>query len=248
MHTLDSQFQPWRQQTRLSRGISSGNGPLVNTYGQISKKDNNINNGNQIKFCTHIAGGGGEIWPKYLRTSRRMLYFILNAFSSMIMKRKVKIALTVIIISCATLSVGLMAYISYMGLGCIIPEDCPPLEFPIAGGAQNITDFNGFNITNWGAPGSYHNGMDLVTTGHNWTSIVAAAPGQVIAISETPNPNSNPPGATMFGISVRVGCRWVVIYNMEPVAYLESQRALQRQEIYVKVGDQVTQGETIARL
>ncbi|HMF33618.1 MAG TPA: M23 family metallopeptidase [Candidatus Lokiarchaeia archaeon] len=164
------------------------------------------------------------------------------------MKRKVKIALTVIIISCATLSVGLMAYISYMGLGCIIPEDCPPLEFPIAGGAQNITDFNGFNITNWGAPGSYHNGMDLVTTGHNWTSIVAAAPGQVIAISETPNPNSNPPGATMFGISVRVGCRWVVIYNMEPVAYLESQRALQRQEIYVKVGDQVTQGETIARL
>jgi hypothetical protein len=182
-----------------------------------------------------------------LRDSIIGTFNIFTNYFHIVMRRSSKIGIAVIVIIASASGITL-AYFSYTGQICLIPENCPALEFPVASGALNITDFNGFNIANWSGPGQNHNGMDLVTTGHNWTGMVACAPGTVVSMTENPNPYSHPAGATMFSIQIRVACGWIVDYNMEPVAYIESQRALQRQGIYVKVGDQVQTGTLIARL
>jgi hypothetical protein len=130
----------------------------------------------------------------------------------------------------------------------LLSEDCPPLEFPMEGGMLNITDFNGFNVSDWGEPGVYHNGIDLAVDPHNWTGILAAADGKIRKIEESENPYSHPPGIMMFSVYVTIARGWEIKYVIEPSAVTEQEKQLQRDHIYVVEGQKVTEGERIARL
>lgn len=130
----------------------------------------------------------------------------------------------------------------------LLAEDCPPLDFPMEGGALNITDFNGFNVSDWGEPGVNHNGIDLAVDPNNWTGILAVADGKVRKIEESENPYSNPPGMMMFSVYVTIARGWEVKYVIEPFAVTEQEKQLQRDNIYVVQGQELTKGHRIARL
>ncbi len=130
----------------------------------------------------------------------------------------------------------------------LLSEDCPPIEFPMEGGSTNITEFNGFNVSDWGEPGVTHNGIDLVVSPNNWTGILAVADGKVRKIEESENPYSTPPGIMMFSVYVTIARGWEVKYVIEPFAETEEQKQLQRDNIYVTVGQTISTGDRIARL
>jgi hypothetical protein len=130
----------------------------------------------------------------------------------------------------------------------LLSEECPPLQFPMEGGALNITDFNGFNISDWGEPGVYHNGIDLAVDPHNWTGILAVTDGKVRKIEESENPYSTPPGIMMFSIYVTIARGWELKYVIEPFAETELEKQMQRDHIYVFEGQLISEGERIAHL
>ncbi|MHA1453203.1 MAG: M23 family metallopeptidase [Promethearchaeota archaeon] len=130
----------------------------------------------------------------------------------------------------------------------LLAEECPPIEFPMEGGALNITGFSGFNVSDWGEPGVTHNGIDLVVSPNNWTGILAVADGKVRKIEESENPYSHPPGMMMFSVYVTIARGWELKYVIEPFALTEQQKQLQRDNIYVVEGQEIAKNDRIARL
>ncbi|MBN2154886.1 MAG: M23 family metallopeptidase [Candidatus Lokiarchaeota archaeon] len=128
----------------------------------------------------------------------------------------------------------------------LLTEECPPIEFPMEGDALNLTDFNGFNISNWGEPGVYHNGIDFPINPNNWTGILAVADGTVTKIEESGNTYAG--GKIMFNVYVTIARGWTVKYVIEPMATTEHENQLQRDNIYVIKGQEITKGDRIARL
>ncbi len=151
-----------------------------------------------------------------------------------------------IIISITLLIIGVPFILNQIGgESCYSRSDFPLLEFPIEGGSSNITGFSGFNVSNWGSPGVYHNGMDLQTSGHNWTAVIACAPGKVSNIFQHSNSYTN---QTMFSIEIEIAPGWHVTYVLEPGVKDASLIALQAQKINVTKGQCVITGQTIAWL
>ena len=130
----------------------------------------------------------------------------------------------------------------------LLSEECPPIAFPMEGGDINITDFNGFGICDWGEEGVTHNGIDFSINGNNLTGILAVASGTVRKISESENPYSNPAGMLMFNIYVTIARGWEIKYVIEPFAVTDIEKQTQRNHIYVVEGQEITEGDRIARL
>jgi len=160
------------------------------------------------------------------------------------MKKGVLIFLTVV----GIIVIGIGGFLFFVPISpfYLFPEDCPPLDFPMEGGTLNITGFNGFNISNWGEPGVYHNGIDFAVNPHNWTGILAVADGKVTKIEETGNPYAG--GKIMFSIYMTIARGWILKYVIEPSATTEYANQLQRNNIYVIKGQEIDKGERIARL
>ena len=131
---------------------------------------------------------------------------------------------------------------------CLKDETPPKLAFPIQGGDENITGFNGFNISNWGEPGVYHNGIDLVVSPNNWTGILAVANGTIIEIKSKTNPYSNPPNAVMYTLKLEIACGWTAYYVIESYPTTEQEIRLVEDHIFVNVGDTVQTGDLIAQI
>ncbi len=103
-------------------------------------------------------------------------------------------------------------------------------------------------MSDWGEPGVNHNGIDPAVDPNNWTGILAVADGKVRKIEESENPYSHPPGMMMFSVYVTIVRGWEVKYVIEPFAVTEQEKQLQRDNIYVVEGQELTKGDRIARL
>ncbi|NHJ12740.1 MAG: hypothetical protein EAX95_03650 [Candidatus Thorarchaeota archaeon] len=152
------------------------------------------------------------------------------------MNRKKKILLTLPIL--VVLSVG--AYTIIMG---IAPGfDTPSLEFPILE-SDNIDRLSAYHMPDWGEPGVFHNGIDLVISDD--ATIVSPVKGMIVGLSENVNPYA---GNVLFDISIAVNWGWSVKLVLEPGFQDDTNNSLQSSLIGATIGQRVEPGDELATL
>ncbi|MHA1267008.1 MAG: M23 family metallopeptidase [Candidatus Helarchaeota archaeon] len=118
----------------------------------------------------------------------------------------------------------------------------PVLEFPIQD-PNNVTKLSGYNHPDWGEPGKFHNGIDLVC--RNYTIIVSPIRGIVSAIEEKANPYKD---FILFHISIMANYQWIVKLVFEPNYNTTEGNAWQRSLITVTLFQRVEVGDVIGIL
>ncbi|MHA1648570.1 MAG: hypothetical protein ACTSYB_00125 [Candidatus Helarchaeota archaeon] len=118
----------------------------------------------------------------------------------------------------------------------------PTLEFPVQD-PNNVTRLSGYNHPDWGEPGLYHNGIDLVCK--NYTYIVSPVNGIIISITENQNPYKN---FIMFHVTILVNYFWNVKIVFEPNLNSSEGNAFQRSLIAVQLFQRVSVGEVVGIL
>jgi murein DD-endopeptidase MepM/ murein hydrolase activator NlpD len=118
------------------------------------------------------------------------------------------------------------------------------LEFPFAE-PMNVTSLSGYNHPNWGEPGVFHNGIDLVIEGPS--QLISPCYGIVNRIWYNINPYTGGEVA-MIHVSILINYRWSVKLVFEPWANTTEFRDKQLAAITVKVGTKVVPGDFIGTL
>jgi len=122
-----------------------------------------------------------------------------------------------------------------------------PLEFPFAEPTA-ITRMAAWGIPNWSGA-EPHNGIDFQINGQlTSTLIVSPAGGEVIAVSSSENPFSNPPGQLMVRVDIRATEEWVVYIVLEPSTVDPTTKATQLAAVRVRPGQRVSVGTPVADL
>jgi len=152
------------------------------------------------------------------------------------MNRKQKIVLGLPIIA-ILIGVGYT-----MILGIAPSFDSPNLEFPISE-TDRIERLSAYYTPDWGEPGVYHNGIDLVISDD--VTIVSPVSGTVIGYSEHINPYA---GNVLFEIMIAVNWAFTVNLVLEPGFLDETNNSLQSSMIDVAFGQHVEVGDTVATL
>ncbi len=125
----------------------------------------------------------------------------------------------------------------------ILPDTPPPqLEFPIAE-SDLVERLSAYHTPDWGEPGVYHNGIDLVISTD--VTVIAPCSGKITAISETVNPYA---GNVLFSIGITVDFVWAVKLVLEPGFHDDTNNSAQHDAIRVSIGESVTTGTELARL
>ncbi|TFF89864.1 MAG: M23 family metallopeptidase [Promethearchaeota archaeon] len=120
----------------------------------------------------------------------------------------------------------------------------PAIEFPMSE-PLNVTKLSAYNTPNWGEPGKYHNGIELVIEGP--TDIISPCYGTVNRIWYNINPYTGGEVA-MIHVSIRINYGWSVKLVFEPWANTTEVREQQLAAITVKVGSRVKPGDFIGTL
>lgn len=158
------------------------------------------------------------------------------------MKKSSKIILIVFvgIIILAGILIPLMPFM----LGWIPAYGTPNFEFPMAE-LMNVTSLSAYNTPNWGEPGIFHNGIDLVISGP--TQLISPCYGIIERIWYNINPYSEGEVA-MIHVSIRVNYAWTLKLVFEPWANTTEIREQQLAAIVVEPGMKVKPGDLIGTL
>ncbi|NHJ84443.1 MAG: M23 family metallopeptidase [Asgard group archaeon] len=158
------------------------------------------------------------------------------------MKRSVKIILisSLVVIILSGMIIPLLPYM----LNFQPAYGTPGLEFPIVE-PLNVTSLSAYNTPDWGEPGIFHNGIDLVILGP--TQIISPSYGVVSRIWYNINPYSEGEVA-MIHIQITINYRWNLKLVFEPWANSTEIREQQLEAIIVKVGTEVKPGDLIGTL
>lgn len=149
-------------------------------------------------------------------------------------KRKLLLALPIIVI---------LSVVGYtMVLGITPSFDSPNLEFPIPE-SDRVVRLSAYHTPDWGEPGVFHNGIDLVISDD--VTIVSPVAGTVIGYSEHINPYA---GNVLFEIVIGVNWAFSVNLVLEPGFLDETNNSLQSSMIDVQFGQHVAVGDTLATL
>ncbi|MBN1327855.1 MAG: M23 family metallopeptidase [Candidatus Heimdallarchaeota archaeon] len=120
----------------------------------------------------------------------------------------------------------------------------PVFEFPVAE-PLNITRLSAYNTPNWGEPGIFHNGIDLVIVGP--TQLISPCFGIVTKIWFNINPYVGGEVA-MIHVLITVNYAWSVKLVLEPFANTTEIRERQLELIVTKVGTRVEPGDLVGTL
>ena len=156
------------------------------------------------------------------------------------MKKRTKIILVIFLVI-VTLTGIIIPLIPFM---MFTPAyGTPSFEFPMVE-PLNVTSLSVYNTPDWGEPGTFHNGIDLVISGP--TQLISPCYGIVNNIWYNINPYSE--GVAMIHVSIMVNYGWSLKLVFEPWANTTEIREQQLAAIVVKVGDKVKPGDLIGTL
>ncbi len=148
-----------------------------------------------------------------------------------------------------------LGFFSLTGCGQIVSDDLPIvlLEFPFADPSQ-IMRMAAFNTPDWGEPGVFHNGIDLIIDTYDhpqmWAEpvqIIAPAGGVIREIRVDVNPYCDQEHA-IFGIIISVNRDMTAILALEPLLGEGETHDDQLSLIVVGEMDRVSVGDEIAGL
>lgn len=120
--------------------------------------------------------------------------------------------------------------------------DPPNLEFPISE-TDHIVRLAAYHTPDWGEPGVFHNGIDLVISDD--VTIISPVSGTITEVSENINPYA---GNVLFGITITVNWAFSVKFALEPGFLDETNNSLQSSMIEADMGQRVSVGDSLATL
>lgn len=126
-----------------------------------------------------------------------------------------------------------------------------PLEFPIADSAK-ILRMAAYHTPDWGDPGVFHNGIDLVIDtpqtpqATDPVRVVAPTRGVIREIRIDDNPYN--PGQYMFKVLIRINKEWSVLLIFEPALGVGETQEKQSALITVQQNQMVNTGDDIGFL
>ena len=118
----------------------------------------------------------------------------------------------------------------------------PTLEFPISE-TGSVERLSAYHTPDWGEPGVFHNGIDLVISDN--VTIVSPVAGTVLGLSEHVNPYA---GNVLFEIGIAVNWGWEVKLVLEPGFLDATNNSLQSGLIDAVFGQRVSPGDSLATL
>lgn len=127
-------------------------------------------------------------------------------------------------------------------LGIPIGFATPTLEFPILE-THRIERLSAYHTPNWGEPGVFHNGIDLVISDD--VTVVSPVRGTVLWMSENINPYA---GNVLFDITIAVNLGWYISLVLEPGFMDATNNSLQSNMIDAEVGQRVEPGDELGTL
>ncbi|MCF2138190.1 MAG: M23 family metallopeptidase [Candidatus Thorarchaeota archaeon] len=131
---------------------------------------------------------------------------------------------------------------SIIGLGNLPDTPSPLLEFPIQQ-PDSIERLAAYHTPDWGEPGVYHNGIDLVVSEN--VTVISPCEGKIASVSESVNPYA---GNVLFSVVITIDRVWEVKLVLEPGFTDSSNNSKQTDAITIEVGESVAAGATIATL
>ena len=151
------------------------------------------------------------------------------------MSRKSLAAILIVIVG-----IGVLTY--FVFFNGAIQYDEPNLEFPILE-SENVERISAYRTPDWGEPGVFHNGIDLVISDN--VTIISPVTGTISRVSENINPYA---GNVLFDITVRINPAWAIHLVLEPGFQDEVNNSLQSDNIFASLNDNVESGDTLATL
>jgi murein DD-endopeptidase MepM/ murein hydrolase activator NlpD len=146
-----------------------------------------------------------------------------------------------VVLICPIIVMGIiLGYSRVMGIA--LGFNAPSLEFPIAE-SDRIERLSAYHTPDWGEPGVFHNGIDLVIS--NNVTIVSPISGTIMAYSERINPYA---GNVLFDIAIAINWGWEVHLTMEPGFTDDVNNSLQSSLIDVNPPQHVELGDELATL
>ncbi len=136
----------------------------------------------------------------------------------------------------------LIGGLALIGIGLLPDTPAPELEFPISN-PDLVARLAAYHTPNWGEPGVFHNGIDLVISTN--VKIVSPCNGSVSGIEESVNPYA---GNILFKIKIAIDRIWEVDLVLEPGFRDDTNNSLQSDSIHVNAGDVLSTGDTVADL
>lgn len=127
-------------------------------------------------------------------------------------------------------------------MGISIGFESPSLEFPIAE-EDKIERLSAYHTPDWGEPGVFHNGIDLVISEN--VTIVSPVHGTIISYSEHINPYA---GNVLFEIAIAINLAWTVNLVLEPGFMDTTNNSLQSTNIDVSIGQRTSPGDELGTL
>ena len=165
-----------------------------------------------------------------------------NNLRELLMKKKLKI----ILISCASIItiLGVTIPILPFMLGFKPAYGVPSFDFPFEN-PDDIVHLSAYHTPNWGEPGVFHNGIDLVI--EHSSIVISPCYGIVSRIWYNVNPYVEGEVA-MIHVQITVNYGWKVKLVFEPWANTSLIREEQLAAIIVKIGTKVQPGAVIGTL
>jgi murein DD-endopeptidase MepM/ murein hydrolase activator NlpD len=146
---------------------------------------------------------------------------------------------TLLAVLLIVIGVGVLGYLVIFNAG---PYDDPELGFPILE-PERVDRITAYRTPDWGEPGVFHNGMDLVISED--VTIVSPANGTVVSVTENLNPYA---GNVLFDVAVRIYPDWVIHLVLEPGFLDATNNSLQSDNIMVSVNDILEAGDVVGTL
>jgi murein DD-endopeptidase MepM/ murein hydrolase activator NlpD len=121
-------------------------------------------------------------------------------------------------------------------------NDDPEMEFPILE-PERVERIAAYRTPDWGEPGVFHNGIDLVISEN--VTIISPANGTVTRVTENVNPYA---GNILFDVMVRINPAWEIHLVLEPGFLDATNNSLQSDNVLVSVNDVLQTGDVVANL
>jgi murein DD-endopeptidase MepM/ murein hydrolase activator NlpD len=139
-----------------------------------------------------------------------------------------------------SLVIGAVTY--FVFFSGIIQYDDPELAFPILE-SENVERISAYRTPDWGEPGVFHNGIDLVISDN--VTVVSPVTGTVVQVTENINPYA---GNVLFDITIRINPAWAIHLVLEPGFLDEVNNSLQSDNVLVSVNENLESGDSVATL
>jgi len=138
--------------------------------------------------------------------------------------------------------VGISVVTYFIFFSGAIQYDDPELDFPILE-SENVERISAYRTPDWGEPGVFHNGIDLVISDD--VTVVSPVNGTVVQVTENVNPYA---GNVLFDVTVRINPAWEIHLVLEPGYLDETNNSLQSDNILVSMNDNLGSGDVVATL